>query len=35
MRLLGAVQQKNAWQNAEQIGETDRYGVHYLMGRSD
>jgi SRSO17 transposase len=33
--LLGAVQRKNAWQLAEQIGDADPYGVQYLMGRSD
>ena len=33
--LLGPVQRKNAWQLAEQIGDTDPYGVQYLMGRSE
>jgi SRSO17 transposase len=33
--LLGPVQRKNAWQVAEQIGDTDPYGVQYLMGRSE
>jgi SRSO17 transposase len=33
--LLGPVQRKNAWQVAEQIGDTDPYGVQYLMGRAD
>ena len=32
--LLGPVQRKNAWQVAEQIGDSDPYGVQYLMGRS-
>ena len=33
--LLGPVQRKNSWQLAEQIGDTDPYGVQYLLGRSD
>lgn len=33
--LLGPVQRKNSWQVAEQIGDTDPYGVQYLMGRSE
>jgi SRSO17 transposase len=33
--LLGPVQRKNAWQVAERIGDTDPYGVQYLMGRAD
>ena len=33
--LLGPVQRKNAWQVAEQIGDSDPYGVQYLMGRAD
>ena len=33
--LLGPSQRKNGWQVAEQIGDTDPYGVQYLMGRAD
>jgi SRSO17 transposase len=33
--LLGPVQRKNSWQLAEQIGDSDPYGVQYLLGRSD
>lgn len=33
--LLGPVQRKNGWQLAEQIGDTDPYGVQYLLGRSE
>src|SRR6478735_7162399 len=33
--LLGPVQRKNAWQVAEQIGDSDPYGVQYLMGRAE
>ena len=33
--LLGPVQRNDAWQVAEQIGDSDPYGVQYLMGRSE
>jgi SRSO17 transposase len=33
--ILGLVQRKNAWQLAEQIGDSDPFGVQYLMGRAE
>src|SRR5262245_56956593 len=33
--LLGPARRKNAWQLAEELGDTSPYGVQHLLGRAD